>query len=134
MRANPGFTERRSEKMNRWHRLLAAGVVAMAVASGAVLAPVAAHAAPAKPAKAGKAPGGMKKLENALAQVNLTDEQKPKVKEAMSAAAADMKKVEGDKKAMRPIRADLMKKLNGILTAEQSAKFKELVGAKKPKK
>lgn len=126
--------------MNRWIKILAAGVLTLTVAAPVLVVsatPAAAQAA--KPAKGkGKGAGGFKRLEAALAKLNLTAEQKPKVDAAIKEAKDSAKKLadaggtpQERRPKMREVQKTLREKLTAILTPEQQTQFKEATARKK---
>lgn len=125
--------------MKRWINVLAASLIALSVTVPAITAPVAAQAQAAKPGKGkGRAGGGFKRLDDALAKLNLTAEQKPKVDVAVKAAKDEAKKVresggtpEEKRPKMREIQKNLREKLQTILTPEQQKQLKEATARKK---
>jgi len=120
--------------MNRWLITLVAGIAAVTL-SGAVMAAQAEAPAPEKaPAKAaGRGNRGqIQRFKNALAKLTLTDDQKKKVDEAVTATQAEMKKIregEGTPQEKRPKNQAAIKafreKLNTILTPEQQKQLRE---------
>ncbi|MGV3720502.1 MAG: hypothetical protein ACO1SX_06280 [Actinomycetota bacterium] len=126
--------------MKRWITLLAAGALALCVTAPTLAAPAAEKPAAPKAAK-GKRAGGMKRFEAALAKLNLTAEQKPKVDAAVKTAQAESKKIrEGagapqeKRPKMREVQKGLQTKLRAILTPEQQKQLKEALAASRPKR
>jgi len=129
--------------MKRWINILAASLFALSVSAPAFSAPAATaqagQAQAAKPAKGkGRAGGGFKRLDAALAKLNLTAEQKPKVDAAVKTAKDDAKKLResaGTPQEKRPknreIQKTLREKLMAILTPEQQKQLKEATARKK---
>lgn len=127
--------------MKRWINVLAASLIALSVSVPAFAAPAApaGQAQAAKPGKGkGRAGGGFKRLDDALAKLNLTAEQKPKVDAAVKTAKDEAKKVregagtpEEKRPKMREIQKNLREKLQAILTPEQQKQFKEATARKK---
>jgi Spy/CpxP family protein refolding chaperone len=70
--------------MKRWIAVLGAAVLALSLA-------VSATAADTQPGK--RKGGGVKRVENALAQLNLTTEQKPKVDKLVTDTKAELKTI-----------------------------------------
>ncbi len=68
------------------------------------------------------------RLERMSTQLNLTDDQKPKVKAVLQATADKMKDVPQDERRekMRTLREEETKKLKDILTADQFKKYEEM--------
>lgn len=120
--------------MKRWITALAAGVLALSV-----FAPTAAQAAEQAPKPArGQRAGGGKRLQAALAKLNLTAEQKPKVDAAVKATSEEMKKIrqgagtpQEKRPKLREAQKGLITKLQSILTPEQQNQLKAEMGAKK---
>jgi Spy/CpxP family protein refolding chaperone len=128
--------------MKRWINVLTISLIALSVSVPAFSAPAAAQAGQAQAAKPGKgkgrAGGGFKRLDDALAKLNLTAEQKPKVDAAIKAAKEDAKKIrdaggtpEENRPKMREVQKTLREKLAAILTPEQQKQFKEATARKK---
>lgn len=129
--------------MKRWMNILAASLIALSVSVPAFSAPDA--AAPAAKAQAGKpgkgkgrAGGGFKRMDDALAKLNLTAEQKPKVDAAIKDAKAEAKKIresggtpEEKRPKMRELQKGLRDKLQAILTPEQLKQLKEATARKR---
>ena len=135
--------------MKRWMFTLAATVVGISLASASAAAPPT-GTTPAKPGqKAGarkqRQPGGMKRLETALAKLNLNADQKTKVDKLIADAKADGRKLRTaqgtpeEKKAKRRASSKAFRqKLNAILTPAQRTQLrasmpKRPAGAKRPK-
>lgn len=95
----------------------------------------------AKPGKTAKGPRGLTRVKNALAKLNLTSAQKPRVDEAVKTAETELKKLQtgagsdpkANKKEAKNIIAGLKNKLSAILTPEQQKQFQAMT-AKKNKK
>jgi Spy/CpxP family protein refolding chaperone len=123
--------------------ILAASLIALSVSVPAFSAPEA--AAPAAQAQAGKpgkgrgrAGGGFKRMDTALAKLNLTAEQKPKVDAAIKSAKDEAKKIregagtpEEKRPKMRELQKNLRAKLQAILTPEQQKQLKEATARKR---
>ena len=127
--------------MKRWINALAVSLIALSVSAPAFSAPAAqaGQTQAAKPGKGkGRAGGGFKRIEDALAKLNLTAEQKPKVDAAIKAAKDEAKKVregagtpEEKRPKMREVQKNLREKLQTILTPEQQKQLKEATARKK---
>jgi len=128
--------------MKRWINVLAISLIALSVSVPAFAAEAAAPAGQAQAAKPGKgkgrAGGGFKRMDDALAKLNLTAEQKPKVDAAIKAAKDEAKKIrdsggtpEEKRPKMREVQKSLREKLQAILTPEQQKQFKEATARKK---
>jgi Spy/CpxP family protein refolding chaperone len=126
--------------MNRWIKVLAASVLTLTVAAPVLVVdarPALAQAA--KPAKKkGKGAGGFKRVETALAKLNLTAEQKPKVDAVITAAKAEAKKInegtgtpEEKRPKLRGLQKQTREKLAAILTPEQQKQLREATARKK---
>ena len=92
-----------------------------------------------KDTKKGKGPTVEQRLERMSKELNLTDDQKPKVKSAME----DMQKATREARdadpserrdKMRTAREDYTKKMKEILTADQFTKFEEMMKAEAQKR
>ena len=133
--------------MNRWITQLAAVAVGLSLTTAAYAAPEA-GAAPKKPGQKGakgQKAGGGKRMEMALAKLNLTPDQKTKIDKLIADSKAEGKKLrtaEGtpeEKKAKRREAGKAFRqKLNAILTPAQQAQLKEArpkrpATARKPK-
>jgi hypothetical protein len=133
--------------MNRTVSTLTAAILALGLAFP-LLSPAYGQDAPAKPAagakakkgqkgQKGKRAGGMKKLDAALAQLNLTADQKPKVDKAKAELRAEVKKAnestdpEEKKSKNVAARKAFRQKLGGILNADQKKKLAELMPKRK---
>jgi Spy/CpxP family protein refolding chaperone len=127
--------------MKRWINALAVSLIALSVSVPAFSAPAAqaGQAQAGAPRKGkGRAGGGFKRMEDALAKLNLTAEQKPKVDAAIKAAKDEAKKVrEGGgtpqekRPKMREVQKTLREKLQTILTPDQQKQLKEATARKK---
>lgn len=122
--------------MKRWINVLAVSLIALSVSAPAAQAGQA-QAGAARKGK-GRAGGGFKRIEDALAKLNLTAEQKPKVDAAIKAAKDEAKKVregagtpEEKRPKMREVQKTLREKLQTILTPEQQKQLKEATARKK---
>jgi hypothetical protein len=134
--------------MKRWILTLAATVVGISLASGSMAAPPTGKTTAKPGQKAGarkRQPGGMKRLETALAKLNLSADQKTKVDKLIADAKADGKKLRTaqgtpeEKRAKRRASSKAFRqKLNAILTPAQRTQIrasmpKRPAGAKRPK-
>jgi Spy/CpxP family protein refolding chaperone len=101
------------------------------------------QARPAVPAQAAARDGGMRdRLQAAVESLNLTDEQKPKVKDIFADAKTKRQAIftdsslsEDQKKAkMKELHEGTMAKLNEVLTPDQQAELKSKMEAAKATK
>lgn len=103
-----------------------------------------AQAKPAAPAHQAAARDGMHgdRLEAAVQSLNLTDDQKPKVKDIFADAKTKRQAVFSDSSLTQDQKRDKMKelheatmsKLNEVLTPDQQAELKSKLTAERPKK
>jgi Spy/CpxP family protein refolding chaperone len=106
----------------------------------AAMALVATQAALAQPPAGGPPPGGPS-METLAQTLNLTDAQKPKVKQIFDderakrdAVRAELKDATPDERRakMQALRDDLLQKLSGVLTPDQLQKFKDMQQQQRP--
>lgn len=123
--------------MKRTLCLLSASVLAALIA-----VPVFAADAPApekKPAAGQRRPSVLQRTEDALAKLDLNDDQKAKTKALLDDVKkqnTEIRKGEGTPADKRPkyaaVRKDMNTKLKGILTPDQQAKLKDLMKESAP--
>lgn len=121
--------------MKRWMITLAAGVMAASLVVPALAAPGAPGAGKqARQGAQGRKGGqrGMKRLQGALAKLNLTADQKTKIDALSEATKAEVKKIqagsgtpEEKRPKMRAAMRAFREKLNAILTPEQQKQLRE---------
>lgn len=132
--------------MKRWITALAIGLLAISVSAPILAAPGSAKPSATK-AKKDRRSAGLKRFEAAIAKLNLTPEQKPKVDAAVKAAVAEGKKIregagtpEEKRPKLRQAQQALTTKLMAILTPVQQMQLRDAMeGGKaapggKPKK
>lgn len=113
-------------------------LIAALVLGGLVTCSIVANAQEGKDGKGGKGKSGGRptveqRVEQLTAALNLTDEQKPKVKAVLEATSKKMQELFGGgtsreqmREKMQPIREEEAKKLKDILTAEQFGKWQKI--------
>jgi periplasmic protein CpxP/Spy len=121
---------------------LLGGIVCLGMVTA--LSVTVAQAKPAVPAhQAAARDGGMRdRLEAAVQSLNLTDDQKPKVKDIFADAKTKRQAVFTDSSLTQDQKRDKMKelheatmsKLNEVLTPEQQTELKSKLAAERPKK
>lgn len=131
--------------MKRWLTTLAAGLLAAGLATAALAQDAKKPGAPpAKPGAAQKGKGeGRKRMQELMAKLNLTPEQKTKVTDILKASREEGKKIrsgsgtpEEKKSKMHELQQGTREKWMAVLTPEQQKQAKELVaqGRKKAAK
>jgi periplasmic protein CpxP/Spy len=121
---------------------LLGGIVCLGMV--AAMSATVAQARPAAPAHQAAARDGMRgdRLEAAVESLNLTDDQKPKVKDIFADAKTKRQAVFSDSSLTQDQKRDKMKelhdatmtKLNGVLTPDQQTELKSKLAAERPKK
>jgi periplasmic protein CpxP/Spy len=132
-----GFGWAHQEQTTREKRMKLLKVsLLMALAMGALLAGTTlVNAQDNKEGKKGPPPGGRAAMGQRIAdELNLTDDQKPKFREAMENQFKQMRELRDDtslsqeqrQEKMKTIREDTDKKIKEILTADQYTKYEKL--------